>query len=690
MTKEQTSAGSLRERLAAASSRRFVGRRAEVEAYRRLLADPDAATSLLWVHGPGGVGKSTLLRHFAQVARGRGLRVLEVDARDVAPTPEGIGAALRVAMDTQERQVICLDTYERLEEADEWIRAELLPDLPDTTLLVLAGRDRPGPGWTGDPGWADLLATMLLGNLSPDESRTYLRRVGVPEARHSDVLAFTHGHPLALALVGEVARGRDFDPVSSPDVLAALLERLLRDVPGPTYREALEACAQVRVTDEALLGVLLDSGDVSAEFAWLRRLPFVDSGPGGLFPHDLAREVLDSDLRWRNPQRYQLLHERARGYYLDVIDTADQAGQQAAMFDLISLHPTLRPFLHAPGTGLRVTTGTSAHRAAVVDLVRRHEGDESADLARLWWDADPSSWVVVSEVTGTAATSLRAAMALGALPPPGGPLDVDPAVIAARQRLRQHAPLRPGERVTYTRWWLAADTYQDPSPAQNLLAVQLARHYLTTHGLAVTFLPIADPEQWAASCAYTDQHWMPEADFTVGGRRYAVFGHDWRIVPPAVWVAMLSERETAAEPLPPLPGPRGPEEPALLVLSHEEFAAAVRELLRDLHRPDRLAGNPLLRCRFVERRAQADPATGGQGGRLEALRAALDEAVATLEASPRDAKGYRAIHRTYVAPAPSQEVAAQLLGLPSSTYRRHLASGLQTITDILWQLELHA
>jgi hypothetical protein len=35
-------------------------------------------------------------------------------------------------------------------------------------------------------------------------------------------------------------------------------------------------------------------------------------------------------------------------------------------------------------------------------------------------------------------------------------------------------------------------------------------------------------------------------------------------------------------------------------------------------------------------------------------------------------------------------VAAQLLGLPSSTYRRHLASGLQTITDILWQLELHA
>ena len=32
-------------------------------------------------------------------------------------------------------------------------------------------------------------------------------------------------------------------------------------------------------------------------------------------------------------------------------------------------------------------------------------------------------------------------------------------------------PLRPGERVTHIRFWMARDTYQDVSPAQSLIAV---------------------------------------------------------------------------------------------------------------------------------------------------------------------------------------------------------------------------
>ena len=64
----------------------------------------------------------------------------------------------------------------------------------------------------------------------------------------------------------------------------------------------------------------------------------------------------------------------------------------------------------------------------------------------------------------------------------------------------------------------------------------------------------------------------------------------------------------------------------------------------------------------------------------------------TLQDSPRDAPqraSGRCIGPTWL-PAPSQEVAAQVLGLPSSTYRRHLSAGLRAITDILWEQELHA
>ena len=161
-------------------------------------------------------------------------------------------------------------------------------------------------------------------------------------------------------------------------------------------------------------------------------------------------------------------------------------------------------------------------------------------------------------------------------------------------------------------------------------------------------------------------------------------------LPPARWIALMSERETAREPVPVLP--ERPAEAALLALSREEFAQAVRSMLRELHRPDRLVRNPLLRCRLVESRLPTASvgAAPGPEARLGVLREVLDEALATLQASPRDARGFRALRRTYLAPAPSQEVAAEVLGLPSSTYRRHLSAGLRAVTDILWEQELHA
>ncbi|MEV0028359.1 hypothetical protein [Nocardia sp. NPDC050793] len=39
--------------------------------------------------------------------------------------------------------------------------------------------------------------------------------------------------------------------------------------------------------------------------------------------------------------------------------------------------------------------------------------------------------------------------------------------------------------------------------------------------------------------------------------------------------------------------------------------------------------------------------------------------------------------------APAQEVAAELHGLPFSTYRRHLATAVQRISDLLWHRELN-
>jgi hypothetical protein len=259
--------------------------------------------------------------------------------------------------------------------------------------------------------------------------------------------------------------------------------------------------------------------------------------------------------------------------------------------------------------------------------------------------------------------------------------ETDPAVRAAWGYLERNAPLRPGEKCTLFRFWMARDTYQAVSAMQSLLFGNAAQHYLTTSGLAFSFFPTADPDFWAPMFAYVDLARLPEADFEVGGRRYGAYAHDWRVTPPMAWLDLLAEREIAAEPLSVSP----PESEPLVVLDEPGFAAAVKDALRDFHRPDRLRNNPLLRSRVVVERAGAG--ADDEAG-TSAMRDLLTQAAESLQASPREAKCYRALYRTYFNPSPNQERAAELLGLPFSTYRRHLKGGVTRVGEILWQKEI--
>ena len=677
------------DRVHAARRSGFVGREPELAQFSSLLRAAELPVSVLFLFGPGGVGKTTLLRRFADLSREAGVPVVEVDARDLEPTPEAVRARLRPVPGVTGRQVLLLDTYELLGHLDDWLRRELLPELPADALVVLAGRDPPAVGWRVDAGWRSLLRPVPLRNLSPAESRAYLRGVGVPDSEHSAVVEFTHGHPLALAVVADDLgrRGGPFDVHGAPDVLKTLLDNLLQTTPDPAHGAAIEACAQVRATTEPLLAALLDVADAHEPFEWLRRLSFIEPGRGGIAPHDAAREILAADLRWRDPSRVAVLHERARRYYLGRLDNADDATQQAVLSDLLYLHrdnPVLRPYLRPlesqPGTaGLHVDRMRAEDLPALQEMVARHEGARSAALAEHWLQRQPQGVRVVRAGSGEPVGFL-ALLALTEVAPQDRAMD--PAVAAAWSHLDRSAPLRPGELATLARFWMAAETYQDVSPVQGLLAVELTRHYLTTSALAVSLLPVADSERWAAFCAYADLVRAPLADFTVEGRGFEVYGHDWRAVPPAVWVALLGERETALAPLTIAP-PASTE--TLLVLSRAEFADRVRAALRELARRDRLQHSPLLRSRLVASRV--DPAAPA-AERVAALQDLVREAAEALRSSPRDVNAYRALHRAYLAPAASLEKAAEALGLPSSTFRRHLGQGITRLTEILWQQEV--
>jgi hypothetical protein len=167
------------------------------------------------------------------------------------------------------------------------------------------------------------------------------------------------------------------------------------------------------------------------------------------------------------------------------------------------------------------------------------------------------------------------------------------------------------------------------------------------------------------------------ADVTVGGRRYGLFAHDFRRVPVLAWLEGVTDRALAQDPAAPTSAPQ-----ELVVLSHESFTIAVRQALRDLHRHDRLATSPLNRSRLVQEAASAD-------GPEPTLATVIRDAVGVLAVDPRDEKRHRALASTYLSRGRSQERVAEALGLPFSTYRRHLTEGVEAVVAQLWERELH-
>jgi hypothetical protein len=684
-------------RLRAARSARFVGRVAEKNLFQTALVAPELPFYILYIFGPGGIGKTALLSQLVALSQDASIPAYYLDVRSIDPDPLGFLDALRRTLGIGQqdsvaqhlaqmpRCVLLIDTYETLAPLDSWMRETFLPELPENTLVVMASRSPLSSGWRTDPGWQMLTRSLSLRNLEPSDARDYLARRAVPSDQHASILDFTYGHPLALSLVADVFAQRhdiQFQPESVPDVVKTLLAQFVQKVPGPAHRAALEVCPLVRMTTESLLADMLDTPDAHELFEWLSSLSFIEGGQEGIFPHDLAREALLVDLRWRNPEWYAELHRRARKHYLARLAQINGGAQQRVLLDYIFLHrdnPLVKPFFEWKMGGSFVTDVMQpSDMPALLQMVERHEGHLSARLASYWFSRQPDGVLVMRDARREPVGFVMM-LSIGRITQLD--LEADSALKASWDYLQNQVPLRPGEVATLFRFWMAADTYQVVSPLQSLIFVTIVRHYLTTPGLAYTFLPCADPNFWTNVFAYADLTRLPQADFTVEDRHYGMYGHDWRVVPPMAWLELLGERELTAFPeaMPPVP-----VEP-VIVLSETEFTRAVQAALRDYTRPEVMGANPLLRSRLVIEQVGIN---GSESERMVALRTLIRETAESLQTAPRQAKFYRPLYHTYFQPAITQEQAAEVLDLPFSTYRRHLKSGIQRVTEVLWAREI--
>jgi hypothetical protein len=300
-------------------------------------------------------------------------------------------------------------------------------------------------------------------------------------------------------------------------------------------------------------------------------------------------------------------------------------------------------------------------RDEVLSLIKRFEGSASATLAAAWLAEQPDDLSVVRTDEGVGGYAYQV------VHPTGSALEQrDPVARAVLEHVASHGPTRPGERVQIARFFGGRREHQRDLYAVLVGPVSSLVEWVT-RPLAWSFVIIIDTGYWEPVFDYLGFARLVEAE--VGGLRHVGYGVDWRRLPVAAWLDLMSEREHS--------GGSGPPPPSLLrppPLDRGTFGAAVRAALADLHRPDRLATNLLTSSSLAE----------GPGS----LRAAIEAAIDRLRDEPKSAGLSAVLSRTFVRAAPTQEAAAEVLGLPFSTYRRHRALAIEQLTDLLWAMEI--
>jgi hypothetical protein len=127
----------------------FVGRRDELATFDDALAGRSTQRVLI-VHGPGGIGKTTLLQELHRRTRIAGRSALLLDGRQVDPSPAGF----RETVGAASPDVFLIDAYEQLAPIDGWLRQQFVPSLGASSVAVLSGAGRARGGLVYRPGVA--------------------------------------------------------------------------------------------------------------------------------------------------------------------------------------------------------------------------------------------------------------------------------------------------------------------------------------------------------------------------------------------------------------------------------------------------------------------------------------------------------------------------------------------------------
>lgn len=629
----------------------FVGRTGEIRAVAELFVD-DPPASVVLVHGPGGIGKSALLRQVADRGREAGWTPVMVEGRDLPPVPHAIEEAL-IGAHKFERPLVLIDTYERMVALGSHLRRELLPSLPERAIVVVAGRHAPERGWF-EGGWEAITREVELGPLTLPESEELLQAHGLEGRRRRELARWAGGSPLALTLAVAAAEngGWNLEGDEPGELVRSLVRRLAEAEIDGRHRDVLGVACIARVTTLELLGDVLPGTDADESMRWLETRSFTEALGGGLTLHDLVRRALHADLMQREPEREHELRRRIA----DSLHARAIRGRPMLTVDLAELvqSPQIRAFYGWEGSIRNRVDGARPGDAEQVALLLGSQGfAEWWDLTRPFFEEAPET-VAIARDGGDALCGYAISVTPGNAPRAA---ENDVLLGPWLAHAREHCP--GGNAIL---WRDAVDFTRD---IDSQIQAMINMAGVLRSGLANprwTYLPV-DPalEELKGFLAAIQAEHLPELDVhgygfktvqcwrvdygpggVLGAQRDAVYLELGLAPPPASQTA---------------PAAAGPE--------------VVRDALRNLRLPHALAQSPL--------------ASGeGVGERAASVRRLIEDA---SERAFGDTESERLMRRVlvrgYLDPAPSHEQAADELNLSRAAYFRRLKLASERLAEFL-------
>jgi hypothetical protein len=276
---------------------------------------------------------------------------------------------------------------------------------------------------------------------------------------------------------------------------------------------------------------VVDATSAVMLFEWLAEQSYVSTGPEGLWAHELVRDAIDEELRWRDPEASRALQHAVNRHLIRQL----QQGLGVAQAELQYLDrrsPIMQRFFNFAALGtISVKPATAADADGIARL--RDAGLPPGERALFdHWRHHPATRTSTAHRRNGELCGVTQVLRLDGLDDLSAA--ADPVVSAVRQALGDG--LMEGAGVSLmSRFTVPEGERRGVNPAMHALQNSHATLWATEPNLRFYVLAAMHPDHFAPLLEGTRFQRLAGCDHVIDGIPIGCFVHDWQAEPWAEW-----------------------------------------------------------------------------------------------------------------------------------------------------------